>query len=393
MTEQLSDIQANAMLKHILNEGLQGMPAALTVLINAAMQFERSTHLGAAAYERTEERTGSANGFKPKTIATTAGPITLAIPQVRDCAQPFYPSALEKGQRSEKALTIAVAEMYLQGVTTRRVTTVLEKLCGCSVSSASVSRATAELDPMLKAWRERPLEPMSALLVDARYEKVRVSGSVISCAVLIAIGVRRSDGKRQVIGVSISLSEAEVHWRAFLQSLKERGIGLPDLITSDAHEGLRAGLRAVFNSVPWQRCQFHLQQNARSYVPQLDMRAEVATDIRLIFNAESRAAAEEKLRLNVIKYATRAPKLAAWMEEALPEGFGVYAMPEAARKRLRTSNACENLNRQVRRRTAVAGLFPNEAALERLVCAILMEISEDWETSKAYISTNPQTNT
>jgi transposase-like protein len=379
------------MLNHILTEGLQGIPAALTVLINAAMQYERSVHLGATAYERTEARIGSANGFKPKTIATTTGPLTLAIPQVRDCAQPFYPSALEKGQRSEKALTIAVAEMYLQGVTTRRVTTVLEKLCGCRVSSASVSRATAELDPMLKAWRERPLEAMSELLVDARYEKVRVNGSVISCAVLIAIGVRRSDGKRQVIGVSISLSEAEVHWRTFLQSLKERGTGLPDLITSDAHEGLRAGLRAVFNGVPWQRCQFHLQQNAQSYVPQLDMRAEVAADIRLIFNAESRAAAEEKLRLTVLKYLTRAPKLAAWMEEAIPEGFGVYVLPEAARKRLRTSNACENLNRQVRRRTAVAGLFPNEAALERLVSAILMEISEDWETSKAYISKNTPT--
>ena len=276
--------------------------------------------------------------------------------------------------------------MYLQGVSTRRVTHVLEGLCGTSISSAEVSRATAQLDPMLLQWRERPLEPIEYLFLDARYEQVRVAGAVRSCAVLIAIGIRKSDGKRQILGVSVSLSEAEVHWRDFLQGLRERGMGLPVMITSDAHRGLRAALATVFTGVPWQRCQFHLQQNAQALVPKADLKAPVAAEIRLIFNAESLAAAQERLRQTVTKYRATAPRLSDWMEEALPEGFTVFGQPENARRRLRTSNACENLNRQVRRRTAVAGLFPNEASLLRLVTALLMEISEDWETAKSYLS-------
>ena len=386
MTEPLSDTQSSAMLNHILTEGLEGLPQALSLLLNEAMKIERSRHLHAATHQRTAERTGFANGFKPKTLATRSGPVTLAIPQVRDCEEPFYPSVIEKGQRSEKALTLAVAEMYLQGVSTRRVTRVLEGLCGTSISSAEVSRATAQLDPMLVQWRQRPLEPMEYLLLDARYEQVRVAGAVRSCAVLIAIGIRKSDGKRQILGVSVSLSEAEIHWRDFLQSLRERGMGLPAMITSDAHRGLRAALTTVFTGVPWQRCQFHLQQNAQALVPKVDQKAPVAAEIRLIFNAESLAAAQERLRQTVAKYRATAPKLADWMEEALPEGFTVFGQPESARRRLRTSNACENLNRQVRRRTAVAGLFPNEASLLRLVTALLMETSEDWETAKSYLT-------
>jgi putative transposase len=386
MTEPLSDTQTGAMLNHILTEGLDGLPQALSLLINEAMKVQRSRHLHAGAHERTPERTGFANGFKPKTLLTRSGPVALAIPQVRDCAEPFYPGALEKGQRSEKALTLAVAEMYLQGVSTRRVTKVLEELCGTSISSAEVSRAAAQLDPLLEQWRQRPLEPIEHLIIDARYEKVRVAGAVRSCAVLIAIGIRKSDGKRQILGVSVSLSEAEVHWREFLQGLRQRGMGLPALIVSDAHEGLRAALRTVFCGVPWQRCQFHLQQNAQAYVPKADQRAVVADEIRRILQSETLPVAEDRLRQMAGKYRTSAPKLATWLEENLPEGFAVFALPEGVRRRLRTSNACENLNRQIRRRTAVAGLFPNEASLLRLVTALLMEISEDWETSKAYLS-------
>jgi transposase-like protein len=204
--------------------------------------------------------------------------------------------------------------------------------------------------------------------------------------VLIAIGIREADGRRVILGVSVSLSEAEVHWREFLQSLRERGIGTPALIISDAHPGLGAARAAVFPGVPWQRCQFHLQQNAQAYVPKADQKLIVAGGIRRVFDAASLAEAEERLRQLVTQYRISAPKLAAWMEENLPDGFAVFSQPEAQRRRLRTSNACENLNRQVRRRTAVAGLFPNEASLLRLVSAILMEISEDWETSKCYLS-------
>jgi putative transposase len=387
MTEpQPTDTPFGHLLNQIVEEGLSGLPEVLGLLLNEAMKVERSRHLQAQPHQRTSERTGFANGFKPKTMLTRTGPVQLSIPQVRDCAEPFYPQAWEKGQRSEKALCLAVAEMYLQGVSTRRVTNVLESLCGASVSSATVSRVAAQLDPLLEQWRQRPLEPIDHLILDARYEKVRVGASVRSCAVLIAIGVRKRDGKRMVLGTSVSLSEAEVHWRDFLVSLRQRGIGLPALVVSDAHEGLRAALRAVFSGVRWQRCQFHLQQNAQAYVPKADQRASVAADIRRIFNSENLAQAQERLAQTVDNYRDAAPKLAAWMEENLPEGFAVFDFPEPVRRRLRTSNACENLNRQLRRRTAVAGLFPNEASLLRLVTALLMEISEDWETSRAYLT-------
>jgi transposase-like protein len=387
MTEpQPTDTPFGHLLNQIVEEGLDGLPQAFGLLLNEAMKVERSRHLQAQPHQRTSERTGFANGFKPKTMLTRSGPVQLAIPQVRNSAEPFYPQAFEKGQRSEKALCLAVAEMYLQGVSTRRVTNVLESLCGTSVSSATVSRVAAQLDPILELWRQRPIEPISHLFLDARYEKVRVEGAVRSCAVLIAIGVRKNDGKRMVLGASVSLSEAEVHWRDFLVSLRQRGLGLPELVVSDAHEGLCAALRAVLPGVRWQRCQFHLQQNAQAYVPKAEQKPTVAADIRRVFNSENLAQAQDRLTETVGKYREVAPKLATWMEENLPEGFAVFEFPESMRRRLRTSNACENLNRQLRRRTAVAGLFPNEASLLRLVTALLMEISEDWETSRAYLT-------
>jgi len=386
MTELHTDTLLTEMLNEIVNNGLAGLPEVFTLLLNEAMKAERAHHLQAKPHERTEERTGFANGFKPKTLISRSGPLQLNVPQVRECAEPFYPQALEKGQRSEKALMLAVAEMYLQGVSTRRVTKVLESLCGTTISSTAVSRVAAQLDPMLQQWRERPIEPMEYIIVDARYEKVRVDGAVRSCAVLIAIGIRKSDGRRLVLGTSVSLSEAEVHWREFFQGLRARGLGLPSLVVSDAHAGLRAALSTVFSGVRWQRCQFHLQQNAQAYVLKADQKAAVAEDIRRIFNSENLAQAQERLTQTVEKHRPTAPKLATWMEENLPEGFAIFALPEPVRRRLRTSNASENLNRQLRRRTAVAGLFPNEASLLRLVTALLMEISEDWETSKIYLS-------
>jgi transposase-like protein len=169
MTEPLSDTQINDVLNQIIEGGLAGLPEALTLLINEAMKVERSRHLQAQPHERSAQRTGYANGFKAKTLLTRSGPIPLAIPQVRECEEPFYPQALERGQRSEKALSLAVAEMYLQGVSTRRVTKVLESLCGTGVSSTAVSRVAAQLDPLLEAWRRRPIEPIDYLLLDARF--------------------------------------------------------------------------------------------------------------------------------------------------------------------------------------------------------------------------------
>ena len=177
----------------------------------------------------------------------------------------------------------------------------------------------------------------------------------------------------------------EVHWRTFLSSLRERGIGIPDLVTSDAHEGLKSALKATLNASPWQRCQFHLQQNAQACIPKVSMRQQVADDIRYIYNSRNRPEADMRLNEIVEKYSQSAPDLARWMESAIPEGLTIFAFPENIRRRLRTSNMCETLNTQIKRRTRVAGLFPNEASILRLVSAILMDISEEWESSKTYL--------
>ena len=235
----------------------------------------------------------------------------------------------------------------------------------------------------MEAWRNRPLGATPYVILDARYEKVRHGGHVRSFALLTAVGVAHS--KRSVIGVSTSLSEAEVHWRGFLSSLVKRGLEGVVLITRDDNEGLKAALRAVFPGVHWQRCQVHMQRNATAYVPRLDRREGVATDIRSIFNAPDKNEADRLLAKTVEKYQESAPKLAKWMESNIPEGLTVFALPAPHRKRLRTSNLLERLNRELKRRTRVATLFPNEESLLRLASAVLVEISEEWETGKTYL--------
>lgn len=385
MTYQSNCTLPKEILEQIAGEGLDALPEMIRVLINEAMRLEREQHLGAGPYERSPERRGHANGYKPKTIKTRMGEIEFAVPQVRQ--GDFYPDALEKGLRSERALTLALAEMYVQGVSTRRVATITEQLCGTAVSSMQVSRAAEKLDEVLEAWRNRPLGEIVYLYLDARYEKVRMDGQIRDTAILMASGVGR-DGKRRILGVSVSMSEAEQHWRLFLESLIERGLQGVRLIISDDHAGLRKARQALFTGIPWQRCQFHLQQNASQYVPRRKMRAEVAADIRAIFNAPDRAQAERYLNQIVSKYADVASGLADWMEAAIPEGLTVFDFPEAHWRRIRTSNMLERVSQEVKRRTRVARIFPNSSSCLRLVTAILMEISEDWETGRTYLNFN-----
>lgn len=367
--------------EELAEKGLEALPEMMRILINQAMQAERSKYLQADEYERTEDRKGHANGYKPKTVRTRMGEITFAVPQVREGG--FYPSALEKGLRSERALTITLAEMYVQGVSTRRVKAITEQLCGVEISATQVSRATAQLDEVLQEWRERPLGEIVYLYLDARYEKVRVAGQVRDVAVLVATGINPK-GERQILGVSVLLSEHEVHWKAFLKSLKDRGLHGMELIISDDHEGLGAARRAIFGSVPWQRCQFHLQQNAGAYLPKQSMKLEVAAEIRSIFNATNKTRAEELLLEAIQKYAVSAPRLSAWLEDNLSEGFSVFDFPLEHRRTIRTTNSLERINREIRRRTRVVGVFPNEASCLRLISAILMEISEEWQIGKRY---------
>jgi putative transposase len=383
MTHQTQTNAFENLLELLVEHGFDRMAEAMTILLNEAMKLERTKVLGAAPYERSEHRVGYANGYKQKTVASRFGKMTLDVPQTRDSE--FYPTALERGERSERALKLALAEMYVQGVSTRKVAAITEELCGFEVSSSQVSRATALLDEELQQWRTRELGDVPFILLDARYEKVRYGGCVVDCSLLIAIGIK-ADGTRTVLGVSVSLSEAEVHWRSFLESLQERGLHAAQLIVSDDHAGLGAARRARFAGVPWQRCQFHLQQNAAHYVPRLDMRKQVADDIRSIFNATDRRAAEERLKTLIQQYQESAPDLADWMETNLPEGLTIFDFPPKIRRRLRTTNLLERINKELKRRTRVATLFPNPDSLLRLASAVLMEISEEWETGRAYIN-------
>lgn len=383
MAMGINDTGFSALAEVLSERGLEGLGHAVEILINEAMRIERDRHLNAKAYERTESRNGYSNGFKAKQLNTRVGSLNLQIPQVREGN--FYPSFLERGLRSERALSLSLAEMYIQGVSTRKVSAILEEMCGFEVTSMDVSRSAKLLDEEFSQWRKRPLGQYLYLMLDARYEKVRQGGSVVDSAVLVAYGID-AKGFRHVLGVSVSLSEAEVHWRAFLESLVSRGLHGLTLITSDAHSGLKAALRAVFPSVLWQRCQFHLQQNAQAYVPKQSMKKEVAEDIRTIFNAPNREEADRQLKLVIGKYEKTAPQLSEWMEKAIPEGLTVFHFRSSHRRRLRTSNLAERVNREIKRRTKIASIFPNAASCERLVTGVLIEISEEWEAGKVYLS-------
>jgi transposase-like protein len=275
------------------------------------------------------------------------GWLSPQIPQVRESVEPFYPQSLERGLHSKRALKLAIAEMYVQGVSTRKVRAITEELCGTSVSSTEVNRAAELLDDELESWRQRPLGKIRRLILDARYEKLRHGGSVIDCAVLIALGVR-DDDKRCILGVSVSLSEAEVRWRGFLESLQEQSLHGVRTVTSDDHKGLKAALAARLTGVKWQRCQFHLQRNAPAYVPRRDMREEVAANIRSVFNAADHESAHERLASVVAKYREMAPALAKWLEENLSEGLtafdGALGLSESVRRGLRTTNGLERVN-------------------------------------------------
>jgi putative transposase len=389
MTAELAPKLGNTLLREmmevLINEGTQGFRPVLEALLNETMKIDREMHLGAAPYERSDQRRGQANGFKPKTLSTRLGQLQLEVPQVRDSS--FYPQSLERGCRSEVALKVALAEMYTQGVSTRKVTAITEKLCGTTISSTQVSNMAKMLDSELEKFRKRRLsETFRYVFLDAQYQQVRHAGAVRSLAVLLAIGIN-SEGKREILGVSVSLSEAEVHWREFLQSLMARGLSGMELVISDDHSGLKAARQAVMPSVPWQRCQFHMSQNAQAYVPVVSMRQEIAQAMRDIFSQPGVEDAREMAKKVIKRYEKRAPRFAKWLEENIEEGFTVFKLPRELWRKLRTSNGLERLNREIKRRTRVATLFPNEASCLRLITAVLQEINEEWVTGRSYIGT------
>lgn len=381
MTPKLNNTVINEVMELLSNKGTDGFKDIMTVLLNESMKAERSDFLNAKPHERTKERKGYANGFKAKRIATRIGSIKIQIPQVRGLS--FYPKSVEKGSRSERALKLAIAEMYINGVSTRRVTEITEQLCGLEVSSSQVSRISKVLDDEIDKFQNAPIERIPYLFLDAHYQKVRHDGFVRDMAVLVATGINM-DGKRCILGLSVSLSEATVHWREFLHSLTKRGLNGVTMITSDDHKGLRAAIQHAFPSVPWQRCQFHYAQNAQSFAHKKELRKEIAQDIRDIFNSPSLQDAKNRTELVSEKYQKSNPAFSSWIENSIHECFTVFSQPREYRVCLRTVNPLENLNREIRRRTNLASIFPNDKSCLRLIGAILLEINEDWISADNY---------
>jgi transposase-like protein len=383
----LKDSAIEAILEQLIKEGPNGVAPAFASLFELAMQIERERFLGAGHYERTDDRRGYANGYKPKRLDTPAGTVTVRVPKSAGHAdEPFYPQSLERGQRSARAIMLAVAEMYIKGVSTREVEVVMREFGIESISSSQVSRAAALLDDELEAWRNRELGENRYLILDARYEKMRSGGVVRDAAVLSAIGIG-PDERRRVLGVSVALSEAEVHWRAFLESLVQRGMRGVQFIVSDDHAGLRAARRAVLGGAVWQRCQFHLTQNAIHHAPNAATRKRIGAQLRSVWNADTADKAQTELVTLVASYREAAPKLAAWLEDNIPEGLAVFALPEHHRRRMRTSTPMERgIQQELKRRTVKIRVFPGEASLLRLASAVLVEIDEKWASeNKAYI--------
>lgn len=385
--DRSKDTVIEAALEHLIANGPGDIATMFARVFELAMQLERERFLGAELYTRTAERRGYANGYKPKRIDTPAGTVSVQVPKTAGHEdEPFYPRSLERGRRSVRAVMLAVAEMYIKGVSTREVEAVMRQFGIESLSSSQVSRAARLLDEELNAWRNRPLGEIKYLILDARYEKMRHGGVVRDAAVLSAIGVG-PDERRRVLGVSVALSEAEVHWRDFLESLVARGLRGVEFIVSDDHAGIRAARRAVLGGATWQRCQFHLAQNAIHHSPNVDIRRRIGAELRTVWNADTIAKAQAALGELVASYRSAAPKLADWLEKNIPEGLAVLTLPDHHRRRLRTSNPIERaVQQELKRRTVKVRVFPGDDSLLRLVSAILVEIDEKWAAeTKPYI--------
>ena len=358
--------------------------------LNRLMEAERDAYVNAEPHERAAGRQTQRNGYRPRTLRTRAGALELEVPRTRDGE--FYPFLLERYQRSEKALVAALAECYVQGVSTRRVARICEELFGGRVSPETVSRYVQELDAELEPWRTRELEEVEFpyLLVDARYEKCRVDHRIVDVAVLVAVGVS-ADGYRQVLGVEVARGETELTWSEFLAGLRERGLSGVQLVTSDDHAGLGEARKEHFPGVPWQRCQRHFLQNALEKVP-ARLEEELHEALRAIWDdSEGPEEATEELRALARRLADEEGlvELAEWLEVDGAETLSCFHFPSTHRLRIRTTNGLERVNQEIKRRSRVVRIFPNPASCLRLASARLKEHHEDWITGRRYIDMTP----
>jgi transposase-like protein len=368
-----------------------GLRKTLQTLLDIGMREEVTAYLNAGPGVRSEGRRGYRNGTKPRTLATRVGALELSVPQVRAAGgtpcEPYRPSMFARWQRSERALLVACSEMYFQGVSTRNVQNVLAEMCGLEISSMTVSRVAAELDEKLAEFRDRRLDHTAweYLMLDARYEKVRVDGHVVSQAVLTTVGFT-VQGKREVLDFRVCDSESEENWGAVFRSLKDRGVKDLEAIVSDAHRGIRAAIDRHFQGTLWQRCRVHYKREMGKKVSYKKLK-ELNQDLASVFAGDSTAECLRRGQEMAEKWEKQSPAVAAMLRDGLEDCLAVEALPEHHRRRLRSTNLLENIMKRLKKRTRVVGVFPNRAACQRLIGAQLLELHEQWQTeAKAYIN-------
>ena len=367
-----------------LEEALQVILAAggdnpfrmmLEWMVQQALEHEMTEHLGAESYERSEERLGYRNGHRQRVFTTRLGDLELLIPLDRDGT--FSTSLFERYQRSEKALVLSLMEMYVQGVSTRKVKGITEKLCGRAFSASLVSELAKGLDEKVEDWQNRTLGAYPYLIVDATYQKVRRGGRVISQGVLIVLGID-SEGMREILEVRVADTENETTWSDLFRDLKRRGLKDVQLVTSDDHEGIKAGVKRYFQGASWQRCQCHFTKNVLALATK-GQKTELKADLRAIFNSDDMNDLLSRLEETVHKWSEKRPAVADKLDEEIVDCLAVFCFPGPHRKRLRTTNALERFNEEIRRRTRVLRIFPNEHSCLRLIATLSMEQSEDWD--------------
>jgi len=369
-------------LKDVLSHD-QGMKLLLEQVLNQVLEAQMTEHVGAEPYERTERRRTYRNGYRPRRLTTRVGTLTLRVPQSRDGS--FSTELFRRYQRSEQALVLALMEMVVQGVSTRKVTRITEQLCGTSFSKSTVSALCADLDARVEAWNERRLEARYRfLIVDAIGVKVRRDRAVRATSLLVAVGISEA-GYREVLGVSIGDSETEGTWGSFFKSLKERGLRGVELIASDNHGGLVKAARRYVQGAIWQRCQAHFTRNVLKVTPK-HLRSEMTAWLRRIFRSENQAEARSAFEALAEEFEGKAEAALEILEAGLEDAIAVLVLPAKYRRRLRTTNMLERLNEELRRRERVIRIFPNNDSALRMIGALLVEQHERWISSKRYFN-------
>jgi transposase-like protein len=359
--------------------GQDGLAKLVETVLNQILEAQITETVGAQRHERSEERQGYRNGYRARTLYTRVGPVTLQVPQTRDGS--FSTDIFKRYQRSEQAFVLALMEMVVQGVSTRKVSAITEELCGASFSKSTVSELCAGLEPRVRAFNERRLEgDYPFVLVDALFIKSREGDRVVSRAVLIVSGIR-SDGYREILGVRIGDTESYATWNETFRWLKGRGLKGVMFLISDDHAGLTEAVAKYFQGASWQRCQVHLMRNILGHCA-YKHRAEVAAGAKLVLQAADMTEAKRRLAEFVERFAKTAPKSVACLEEGFEDAMAVMTLPEKYRKRLRSTNMQERLNEEVRRRERVIRIFPSDESALRLIGAMLAEKNEVWQERK-----------